>query len=211
MVNAMNTQVILAATEVTWSDTWTVVFAGLTFGVLLVGLIFAWGQLHSAERLRKAQTQPHVVAYLEVVAGILMEIVVTNVGSTAAKNVRLAFDPLLERAIDEGTDRKPMFEWSVFHRGISTLPPGHQVRMLFDRGPNRFDLGLPLIHTVTIDCDDYEGNPLDQVEYVLDIEMYRDIHQIRLNTIHDVATELKDLRKDLKSAGRQQMPPPFFQ
>lgn len=110
--------------------------SALTFLIAAFALWIAWSQLREAasarrqtKKLEREKAQPYVVAYLEenVVGAEILDLVIKNFGQTAGRNVRLSFDPILNRTDGNGGD-EPVELPEV----ISFLAPGQEWRTLFD-------------------------------------------------------------------------------
>ena len=116
----------------------------LQVAALLAALAVAAWQVLEARRLREAQAQPFVVVDFDVREHLIF-IVVLNVGTTLATNVRFEVTPPFASTI-EGYESKDL---KMFREGIPTLPPGKEMRTLLDSFPQREQAGgLPRrIHT----------------------------------------------------------------
>jgi hypothetical protein len=82
---------MLAAWPWHWSAS---AWSALTFLVLAAAAVFAWFQVREAQRLRKEQTRPFVLVDFDAWSTIV-EIRITNIGKTIARDVRFDFDPPL--------------------------------------------------------------------------------------------------------------------
>gem|GEM_PF-1863416 len=171
--------------------------AGVWFtGLLTVGLlVYAATQLGESKRLRAEQTRPFVV--VDLVPDFLTIMVVKNVGSTVARNVRVCFDRRIETTLSSGANWQ---DSGLFQDGIKTLAPGRELRFNFDSIVQRVKSGLPLRYTATVIYDGPQlrrfrrTKPL-QDEFVLDVSVFvgaspprRDVHDV-VKAIEKLATE----------------------
>ena len=120
--------------------------------------------------------------------------VVTNIGSTLARDVTFEFDPPMVTS----KEYADIYELKAFRQGISTLPPGKEVRTLLDFGPPRYKEELPDVYRVKVS---YRGDPGDRPyveEMDLDFGLYWNRRFITLRDIHDVHKELETIAKEIQ-------------
>lgn len=174
----------------------------LTFLIAAFALWIAWGQLgeaasarRQAKKLEREKAQPYVVAYLEenVVGAEILDLVIKNFGQTAGRNIRLSFDPILNRTDNNGGD-EPVELPEV----ISFLAPGQEWRTLFDFANvrvNRDDLPTMYKGTVTFEGIDGEEQSSD---VVIDLDIYKSRIYTEILGIHHAARALRDISKNQK-------------
>jgi hypothetical protein len=80
------------------ADEWSAIAQGALVLVAVVAAWFARGQVTESKRLREEQVQPYVAVFARVARIGIADVVIKNYGQTAARNVRVAFDPPLKRA-----------------------------------------------------------------------------------------------------------------
>lgn len=116
----------------TWTDWVSAIAAGLTFVVALVAAVIALRQLTQARELEREKAQPYVVAFMEEspLGPEAMDLVVRNYGQTAAREVRMTFEPKLYRAYRNEDVYLPEV--------IPILAPGQEWRTLLDFSRARF-------------------------------------------------------------------------
>lgn len=170
-------------------------WAGLTFLVITAAAFVAWRQVKEAQRLREEQARPFVVIDLEPWNPFL-DLKITNVGKTIARDVTFHFDPPLKTAKDEAHGLVPIGETNLFKHGIASFPPGKQITLFFDRYPDRIERGLTDRYDVCISYADPTGKRYSE-QTVLDLAMYRDIGEITRYGIHDVHNRLKEIATTL--------------
>src|SRR5690554_6252595 len=83
-----------------------------------------------------ALTRPYVVVAPHVGAHAVYELVVRNVGRTAAEDLKLTIDrPFYEY----GREGRNLAEAHLFSKGISSLAPGAEIHYLLAHGSQLFD------------------------------------------------------------------------
>jgi hypothetical protein len=109
-------------------------WAGLQFIVLLAAACVAFWQAMEALRLRRAQAEPFVLVDFEVQASQQqIYLVISNIGKTTARDVRVTFDPELSSAsFDAKPGIVPPRDLKPFREGVPSLPPGKRVPVLID-------------------------------------------------------------------------------
>ena len=177
----------------TTTDVLQTIFIGGQLLLISLAAVFGWRQLAHAKDLRDAQTRPFVVIDLGSSRQGFFDLVVTNIGSTMARDVTFEFDPPMV------TSKKYMdiYELKAFEAGISTLPPGKEFRTLLDFGPPRYEEKLPDFYRVKVN---YRGDPGDRTyaeEMDLDFALYWNRRYITLRDIHDVHRQLETIAKEM--------------
>jgi len=122
---------------------------------------------------RDAETAPYVVVYVDA-SDFVVDLVMENLGKTAARDVALSFSPALPTEIFAG-DEAPAFVSGA----TPTLAPRQQVRRVLNSFPGLYSLnakGVPLRYEVTVS---YRGGTVEQVRererqevYVIDINSF---------------------------------------
>jgi hypothetical protein len=143
---------------VDWLEFWnygSATWAGLQFAALVVAAGFAFYEAHQARMLRQAQAEPFVVAELEVSDDQQVHIVIANLGTTIAENVKLTFSPELKSSLEGKRELGvvPLRETKAFTDGIPSLPPGKRFPALFDVLYSRSRDTLPDVYEVSITYD----------------------------------------------------------
>lgn len=176
------------------TDVLQTIFIGGQLLLISLAAVFGWRQLAHAKDLRNAQTRPFVVIDLGSSRQGFFDLVVTNIGSTMARDVTFEFNPPMV------TSKKYMdiYELKAFEEGISTLPPGKEFRTLLDFGPPRYEEKLPDVYRVKVN---YRGDPGDRPyaeEMDLDFGLYWNRRYITLRNIHDVHKQLETIAKEMQ-------------
>lgn len=169
-----------AANWAAWG-TWTQV------AIYVVVALVAWWQVVESRNLRIAQARPFVVA--EVPPGMLMELVIKNIGATVARDVTFEFPVALETT---NKSRKNSIELApILSRGVKVLPPGTEYRIFIDSTIDRLaDETLPKEYEVIVRYRDEFKTYTD--EYTLDLEVMNHTRKID-DPLGDIARAAKDL------------------
>jgi hypothetical protein len=189
----------LAASLPVWLSPWdwsSSDWAGLTFVVIVAAAVVAWRQVKEARRLREEQARPFVLIDFQA-WNTIIELTITNIGKTLARDARFAFDPPLTTTYDEAPGRGNLMELNVFKTGIPSLAPGKEIKLFFDQFPARFEKGLPLTYDVKVSYKDPAGKPYSEPT-VLDLSMYLGTGGITRHDIHDVHKRLKEIADSMK-------------
>lgn len=189
-----------------WLEWWTVerVVALATTGQLLVlvaAALYARAQVREARELRRDEARPYVVVDLEPDRPPFMNLVVANLGRTMARNVRIETDPPLDSSVYRSGPVE-LAKLRLFSEGIPSLAPGKRIVLLFDQMAHRAEADLPETYRVRLTYDWDGGDPIRE-ELRLDLDLYRPLRRIRLDTVHDVNLTLDKIRRllDKWSAG----------
>ncbi|MGW8566668.1 hypothetical protein [Isoptericola sp. NPDC055881] len=177
--------------------------AGTWFAVLLavIAAVIAYGQAIEARRLRIEQAQPYVVAYIELVRDVVIEIVIKNLGATGARNVRISVDPTLQRV-----DGKGGVDDVWLPDRLEFLAPGQEWRTYWDFGPQRYNsaaLRDQDRHELTLIYDGVDGEQ-PPVVMPLDLRPLKGRIHTDTKTVHHAAKQLEQIAKTLKGwSGRR--------
>jgi hypothetical protein len=168
--------------------------------VLVAAVIVAGRQLRESHRTGRAQTRPYVVVYLELsrVSRVLVELVIENLGTTSATNVRIAFNPGLRSTLDQG-DSNRLEEWTALKDGIAHLAPRQRLTTLLDSLISRYgaDGSLPRKYDVSISYSDGVTNERYQESAILDVGVFFGSHYVTELGTHDVAKGIEEIGKTL--------------
>ncbi|MEX5304861.1 hypothetical protein RF644_03810 [Kocuria sp. CPCC 205258] len=181
-----------------WADIGTVVATGL--GVLAI--VFAVVSIFQARHLQKEAAKPYVTVTMEPNSNMpeLLELVVKNYGATAAKNVRMSFDPPLQRSAWDGEKES---QDVITPRLIPVLAPGQDWRTTWDVGflRNKAKPSLPDMYEAEICWEGYGkkfGWKCVVQRYVLDWTPHFDRRVLVVKTAHHAAKDLEEIKRLLK-------------
>jgi len=173
---------------------WATIIAAV--GTLVAALI-AFLAILEARRLNTEKSQPYVVASLEPHDQVpwFMELVVRNLGQTAATDVVLRFDPqpVRTRKTDEG-EQKPI----LLPDSFPVLVPGQRWSTSWDSIFDRHKSDLPKRHEVTITYKGIDGKEQTPTRFVLDWDTYFNRGHLGIKTLNNVAQELSGINSQLQ-------------
>lgn len=179
-----------------WAAAGTVAYAV----VAVVAAAFVYFQVREARRTREEQARPFVVVDIQpsVVWWNILNLVVENVGTTVAHDVRIHFDPS-PASSRSGYD---LATSSLLTDGIPTLPPRRRIEVLFDVAKERKDSGLPARYEVEVRFRDSRRREQEPLRYVIDFSYLYGLQRIEEYGIHHAAKALREIERVLKGSRR---------
>lgn len=153
-------------------------------------------QLEEVSETRKDQARAYVAIFFDQADDLrsFPSIVIENFGSTAAYDVRVAFDPPLRASGDDKTGY-PLAAAGMF-RGIPTLAPSMRFATMFDYVVER-PKDWEKTYEATVTYSDRDG--VEHADrFVLDLATYEGATYIDRKGAHDIHEQLKGLREELK-------------
>ncbi|MFF4874228.1 hypothetical protein [Streptomyces sp. NPDC000961] len=160
-------------------------------------VVVARQQLEHAEKAHREQNEPYVIVDIQPAGGPrrgLLVLIIENIGSTVARNVRITADPPLESALgDEYTTRLHR----ALERTFPMIPPGRRLEYTFD-GPMRWEnIELPTAYTFTVRCAGPFGQ-MEEQEYAVDFGTWVETLLPAL-PLKQVESNLDKICKELRS------------
>jgi len=137
--------------------------------------------------LREQQIRPFVVVDFEVEEHVFY-VVVENVGSALARDVRFAIEPAFTTSL--GRDVGAL---NMFSNGISSLAPKKRIRTVFDAATQRKAPMFPDKYSVGITYRDQDRQRAFHDEIDLDLGIYRNLGYIDRKGIHDLHERLREI------------------
>lgn len=184
------------------TDWISAIATALTLAIAIVAAFFAKGQLDEAsaareqtKALEREKSQPYVVAYLEEngVSPHILDLVVKNFGQTAGRDVRLSFNPALDRTKTDGGK-----EAIALPEVISFLAPGQEWRTIFDVMNERAGrTDMPLTYEGVVTYEGLDGETQDS-NVVIDLHPYKTRRYTEVLGIHHAARALREIRDNQK-------------
>jgi hypothetical protein len=106
------------------------VFSGIVAASTVVYAFLTYRLVNETEKLRKVQTDPHILIYANMDAyAQLVSLVITNVGSGPARNLSVRFNQEIPYA-----EKKNLNDFGVFATGMSHVPPKYTLEYIYDYG-----------------------------------------------------------------------------
>ena len=176
-----------------WTDVAQTLLLGGQLLLLVIAAVYARSQFQEARDLRQAQIRPFVVIDLDSPERPFFELVVKNIGTTMARDVRFEFDVTPQSTISHAS----LDRFKMFSDGIATLPPGKEIRTLFDNAVKRFKADLPDVYRVHVSYTDHErGRPFEE-DIDLDFGLYWNRLSVTRNGLHEIHKELESISTEM--------------
>jgi hypothetical protein len=175
---------------------WVMVGAlsGAVSALVIIGAAFvAWSQLHEAQVLRENQTRPFVVIEFHPEASSVINMRISNLGSTMARYVSFAIKPPLETTHEA---QWHIMDMNIFRSGIRSLAPGRVIEFFFDTWIGRGNINGR--HQVTITYRG-EGGRQYTDELDLDLDPFLGMHFIGRKGLHDIHKQLEEIAGTLQN------------
>lgn len=174
---------------------WSAIAAVATVVVYVLLLVYAVRQVGEARSLREDQARPFVL--VDFTAENPTSIVISNTGRTAARDVRVTFDPPLASTMSKpwGWTNHPAFSDS----GMSILAPGREYRLIFDSLLARSPSDLPRRYKVAIAYGVTNGKrkPKYLDEYILDLADFDGV-SVPKPGLAEIAGSLRQIEQTLR-------------
>lgn len=203
-------------------DQWDVAAAVATtsgLGLATVAALLAVFQLRHSRRTHREQTRPYMVIWLAPgeTSFMFSDLMLRNVGTTPAYDLRITFDPKLERAREEAD--YPIAKSRLFSETIPMWAPGYEFRQFFDSNIEREQErqrraadpeAKPLIDRWEVTLS-YAGEPTrkgwwhrkprrHEDKQILDANLGAGAMYTEAFGVHHGAQALRDIAKHLKDA-----------
>lgn len=172
------------------AEWWSVIGVWFT-GVITVALaLFAWRQISQNRQQRDDQTRPFVIVDFHF-RNLLVSLSVSNIGRTAATDVRVQLDEEIVSAAELASWQRS----GPFGEGVSLFAPGREMRFPMDMYSDRATAKLPMRFSGTVRYRRArrEGEEICE-DFVLDLSAYAE-SLLAPKDLHDLVTELESFRK----------------
>lgn len=179
------------------AEDWTAIATWVTAAIALAAAAAALRQVREARRLREEQAQPYVVVYLEETnVHYFVDLVIKNLGTTAATDITVMLDPPPERAIQRN---KPDTTFSpLVPDELSVLVPSQEWRTLFDMTRRRGDYpDLPRRYTATVRYKDSHRRQAFEFAYALDWDLIINRASVTEFGMHELSKAASEIRDQL--------------
>jgi hypothetical protein len=115
--------------------------------------------------------------------GFILNLVIKNIGTTAARNVAVKFDPPLASSLDQDGAANRVSEWRALTSGIPTLAPGQSMSTMIDSLITRYS-GPDLTYTYV---------------YNLDFNVFFGSYWMGRKSFDDLVKAVDEIRKKIES------------
>jgi hypothetical protein len=174
------------------AEEWTAIGTWATAAILAITLGIVVWQVREAQKLRREQFRPWVTISFHFRSSIAF-IAIRNIGTTAAQNLRLRFEPELVTTLEGGIGDIALLRGEP----IPVLAPGEERLILLDQVPDRLKSNLPSRHTAYVEYADHERRPLPPEQFVLDFGLLKGaIHPDK--GMHDLVEAAQGIRAGLR-------------
>ncbi len=175
-------------------DDWSALAAWVTAAVAVAAGWIALGQLGEARRLRLEQAQPYVVLFMEPSAADpkFIDLVVRNLGATAARDVELTISPTAQRSLQGGGCEDVWLPTS-----LPVLVPNQEWRTFWDFTPERSAADLPNRYEAQVAYKDSQGKESFSTPSVLDWSTYKGRQWMTAYGLHDIGKAAREINKTL--------------
>jgi len=141
---------------------------------------------------REQETDPYVTVSFDIPYGqFLILLAVKNIGKTIAEDIVITFEPELESSEGKEINDIPMIK-----DGISSLPPGGEIKTLFDSTVSYFNNeNLPRTYQSTIK---YKGGISDRYRTVaqsIDLSAYEGVSFVSEKGMRQLVKEIEKIQK----------------
>jgi hypothetical protein len=126
----------------------------------------------------------------------IIDLSITNVGKTLARDVHFEFQPPLTSTHYGTPPRERLSDLNLFKNGIPSLAPGREIRVFFDQFPARVGAGLPLTYDVRVSCSDPVRRTYED-RTVLDLASYLGTGGVTRHDIHDLHRQVEKIAQTL--------------
>ena len=176
-------------------DDWSALGTWITAGVAVAAGLIARNQLAEARRLRLEQAQPYVVLFMEPMPSNpqFVELVIRNLGATAALDVQLQVEPQPQQSGGDGGPATELWLPDL----LPVLVPNQEWRTLWDFSPARAKTYLPDRHEAVVTYKDSHGKETHRTTSVLDWNAYKGRQWVTTYTVHDAAKALREINKTM--------------
>jgi hypothetical protein len=190
------------------ADAWAALAQWVTAAIALGAAVFAYFQVIEARRTRERVAQPDVVVFIDhnPVNWHYMDLVIKNLGQTPAYNIRIKLPPLQVVPFENESTGEQVTTHYV-PTNIAVLAPGQEWRSAWESGIEieNYEGDLPSNYVGSVHFDDKMNadKPSFENPISLDINMFRDTHQISREKSRTVEKALYEISGTLKGYKRQ--------
>lgn len=174
------------------AEDWTAIATGATCVVLFVTLLYVIAQVRDAKRLRREQFRPWLTVGFHFRSNVAFA-AIRNHGTTAARKIRLRFEPELQSSLHSAGG-----DVAMLREETPVMAPGEERLILFDRVPDRLRSELPKRHDVFVEYSDHRGKQLPTERFVLDFALL-DGARLPDKGLHDLVEEMSRIRRLMES------------
>jgi len=151
--------------------------------------------LEEMKEARDQESAPYIMVYFDVPYGEwIIYLVVKNVGKGLAENIRLNFQPGLRTSDSEDRFEK----LALIQRGIPNLPPGQEIRTLFDSSIAYMGSDLPRTYEVVVTYSGGISTAPRKSNQILDLAVFEGLMFTHEKTMHNLVEEVEDVGDEVE-------------
>jgi hypothetical protein len=157
--------------------------------------VFTFILVNETIKLRKIETDPDIIIYLEPFQANFVNMIIKNIGRGAATNITFAFDhdhPLANLSSPQGT---PLNGINLFN-GLPYLAPRHEIKFFFLSVKEFPDPNAIQSINISMNFHNNKGEQLTST-YTLSISDFIGLRWLGSNPLEDTSKALRDIRTDL--------------
>ena len=177
---------------------WSAAAAVVTALTAIAAAIAVFGQVREAQETRYDQARPAIVVDIvpSTIAHTCVDLVIQNIGSTMARDIRITFDPPASSTLSYVNPSEAVFT----REGIPFMPPARRVSFLFDDIPARNRSDLPFRFDVCVEFSDGHGRKQPELRYVIDMKTFSRLPQFAVKGMHEAARSLEEIASTLRNS-----------
>lgn len=173
-----------------------VVFAALVAVATIVYALLTWSLVRETRRVRRAQTDAKMVIGLDTREEQinLVDLFIRNDGVGPARNIQFK----VEMVGTAGHQKilESIQSLGFISQGLEYFSPDQELRSFLTSMIGDFEAKLATRIRVAIDYSTASGERIGD-EYVLDLSVFRGMHQLGTPDLHSIAESLKSLKTDI--------------
>jgi len=148
---------------------------------------------------RDQEIAPYVVVYFDIPYGkSWIYLVVRNIGKSVANDVKMEFQPPLRNSDGDQINNMPLIRG-----GVGSIPPGYELKTLFDTTVSYFNSGLPLTYKVKVFYSGGLRSDIRVIEQTIDLSAFKGRMYITEKGMDDVAKGVGELAKQSRNIAQQ--------
>ena len=159
--------------------------------VALAAFFITLREYFGRKKQYKEENKPYIIVELVRIGSSLLDINIENIGKSAAKNIRITFDPNVEISSTglKINDLKIM-------NNMKFLPPSRKISFFFGSYLQQGSRSIKKEFQVTATYTDLEGDKYES-EFTIDPRDFEGTSTIDRKDIHNVAKSLESINKTL--------------
>lgn len=170
-----------------------VLFSGIVAGSTVCYVIFTHKLTKETQKMREAQTEPHIVVYLQSDEDYpaLIHLIIHNIGVGGAYDIKFDIKPDFE--YDKG---QYLSQINIFKNGINYLAPNQKIKFFLVSMIGRDNLKNAIINFKV----KYKNcfNKVYNNEYILEFSEFYGMRRIIDNYIRDISRDIKDIKEYIR-------------